>query len=218
MYKKLIAILIVISLLTVSLSSCGVLVESVGASFTSLKDAFLLDKDLRISVKSVEEDKIMYQDNVYYRSPFNPSGSYTSHLDENSYEYLGWSGSRFWDTHYFNGDTKDNPVFLHERSNNLVYFREDYDYKTDSFYVNDTEDIILFSDDLLDTDYENIQLFGREKTDIILKSTYNNCLLLCFYVVIDDNSFYAISGDMKVVYKLSDHFVNILVDNQIVTV
>ena len=58
---------------------------------------------------------------------------------------LSWNGSRyFWYIDLYYSDRTDRPIFIYEERCHMVYFREDYDYLSDVFIVEGTnEEIVL---------------------------------------------------------------------------
>ena len=94
----------------------------------------------------------------------------TSIQEERGYEYIGWSGFRFFYIDIFYGDSKDAPNILYETRLRNTYFREDYDYKTDTFKIEDFDDVICFGEDLIEVSPEDSYSWGVQQY-IVLHST-----------------------------------------------
>ena len=210
MRKNIITLLIVV-LLLFSLSGC----EDLG-----IGEALALKEKDRLEVNVLEDDEslIEYQGNVYYLSPMPFLWGSRETLDvTGDYEYLGWVGGRFLYHSYVYGDTRENPTFLYSTRTETIHLREDYDYRSDSFLIEGTESIIRFSDDLLDTGRDYMELFNSGSIEIVISSVTHPALKAKLFVLKDGATWYGVSRDMKP-FRLSDNFVNILADNKIIIV
>ena len=215
--NKVTAIILTIFILTLSLSACSK--EETNSFLNEITlgvwDRLLLDEKTHNVVEYVDNDTIKYQGNMYYLAPmiFIQDG-YTTIPEERGYEYIGWSGPRFFyiDTYY--GDSKDSPNILYETRLQYTYFREDYDYKTDTFKIEGTEDAICFGEDLIETSYKSLDL--GVQTYISLSSSTHTSLDINLGIICDNENWYARSMDF-VYFQLSENFVEILMKNKIIT-
>jgi len=208
MYKKIFTVLIIVVLI-VSVSGCGI------------RDALELDEDLHIELNWVDDDRIEYQGNIYYHSPIDfLRGEKWDIEATGEYEYLGWSGSRwFYSSHIF-GNTKENPVFLYSTNTTQTLFREDYDYRIDTFLIDGTDDTFRICDDLLDLDPEEpvIAPYSEKinKAEITITSTtYPTLKANWTAYYIDDYGWFVYTNSGWDVFRLSEHFINILTENGI---
>lgn len=215
-FYKIAAIILAILMLTLSLSACS---KEETDNFLNevtlgLWERILLDEELHNIVKRNEDDTIEYQGNTYYRAPmrFINDSSYTVE-EERGYECIGWNGPRFFYIDAYYGDTKDAPNILYSTTRYYTYFREDYNYKTDIFKIEGTEDVICFGEDLMETSRKPEKKWGEE---IRLVSSTHPSLDIYLDIIIENGIWYAQSSDL-VYFEVSENFVEILVKNQIIT-
>lgn len=206
--KKKLCFTISILLLCLLLSGCSFIKNDVLGIGYSLS----LDEDMHIKFNRIDDEHIEYQGNVYYLSDgiffYNePIG--------NGYEYIGWSGSRWWRSTEIWGDRAESPTFLYFTEWRQTYFNENYDYRTDMFSIAGTDDVICFGEDLLDTDYQNTNLFNRQHTKVELSSVNHPFLNATLFVVSDNGKWYAMTNT-QLRFELSDSFVEILRNNIII--
>ncbi len=214
---KITTLILTILLLTLSFSACSK--EETNSFLNEITlgvwDRLLLDEKTHNIVEYVDSDMIKYQGNTYYLAPMIfIQDSYTAVQEDRGYEYIGWSGPRFFYINTFYGDSKDSPNILYEARLGYTYFKEDYDYKTDTFKIEGTEDVICFSEDLIETSYKSSNLGAR--TYISLSSSTHTSLDIRLGIDCDNGIWYAQSMDF-VYFELSENFVEILMKNQIIT-
>ena len=214
-FQKTTVLFLVILILMLSLSACtredvDVFLDEITLGVWS---RILLDEELHNIVKYNEDDTIEYQGNTYYRAPmmFINVNSYTVE-EEMGYEYIGWNGPRFFYIDVYYGDTKDAPNILYSTTRCHTYFREDYNYKTDIFKIEGTEDVICFGEDLMETSRKPEKKWGEE---IRLVSSAHPSLDIYLDIIIENGIWYAQSSDL-VYFEVSENFVEILVKNQII--
>ena len=217
-FQKTIVLFLVILILMLSLSACtredvDVFLDEITLGVWS---RILLDEELHNIVKYNEDDTIEYQGNTYYRAPmmFINVNSYTVE-EEMGYEYIGWNGPRFFYIDVYYGDSKDAPNILYNTRLRDTYFREDYNYKTDLFKLEGTEDVICFGEDLMETSRKPENEYGGE--DIFLVSSTHPSLDIHFDIIIENGIWYAQSDDF-VYFEVSENFAEILIKNQIITI
>ena len=219
--NKVTAIILTIFILTLSLSSCS---KEETHSFLNevtlgVWDRILLDEKTHNVVEYVDENTAKYQGNTYYLAPmiFIQDNS-TTVQEDRGYEYIGWSGPRFFYIDTFYGDSKDSPSILYNTRLRYTYFRQDYDYKTDMFKIEGTEDYICFSENLIalsdipPTDW----FYYISNKDVVLSSSTHPSLDIRLGIFEDEGIWYAYSMDF-VYFELSENFVEILIKNQIIT-
>lgn len=217
---KIIAIILTVMILILSLSSCS---KEATNSFLNevtlgVWDRILLDEKTHNVVEYVDENTVKYQGNTYYLAPMMfIQDSETSIQEERGYEYIGWTGYRFFYIDVFYGDSKDSPNILYEARRYDIYFREDYDYTVDIFKIEGTEDYICFSENLIAlSDIPSTDGAFTSKAYVILSSSTHPSLDIRFGIFEDEGIWYAYSMDF-VYFELSENFVEILIKNQIIT-
>ena len=220
-FNKIISAVLIVSILILSLSACS---KEETNSFLSeitlgLWDRLILDEKTHNVVEYVDLNTAKYQGNTYYLAPmiFIQDNS-TTVQEDRGYEYIGWSGPRFFYIDTFYGDSKDSPSILYNTRLRYTYFRQDYDYKTDMFKIEGTEDYICFSENLIalsdipPTDW----FYYISNEDVVLSSSTHPSLDIRLGIFEDEGIWYAYSMDF-VYFELSENFVEILIKNQIIT-
>lgn len=212
--KRITSAILAILLLMLSLSACE---REDTNSFLNevtlgLWDRLLLDDEKRNLVKSHEDNKfaLVYQGNTYYPAPFIFINSNDVQA-EKGYEFISWSGPRFFyiDTYY--GDTKDSPTIIYEQRLQYTYFRADYNYRNDTFYVEASNETVCFLEDIFEiypNEYpENASVEGY----VTITSATHPTLDVNFAIVFDNGTWYLRSND-QVYFEISEHFINILTE------
>ena len=220
-FNKIIATVLIVLILILSLSSCS---KEATNSFLNevtlgVWDRILLDEKTHNVVEYVDENTAKYQGNTYYLAPMIfIQDSSTTVQEDRGYEYIGWSGPRFFYIDTFYGDSKDSPSILYNTRLRYTYFRQDYDYKTDMFKIEGTEDYICFSENLIA--HSAIQstdgFYYTSKEYVVLSSSTHPSLDIRLGIFEDEGIWYAYSMDF-VYFELSENFVEILIKNQIIT-
>ena len=220
-FNKIISAVLIVSILILSLSACS---KEETNSFLNeitlgLWDRILLDEKTHNVVEYVDLYTAKYQGNTYYLAPMIfIQDSSTTVQEDRGYEYIGWSGPRFFYIDTFYGDSKDSPSILYNTRLRYTYFRQDYDYKTDMFKIEGTEDYICFSENLIalsdipPTDW----FYYISNKDVVLSSSTHPSLDIRLGIFEDEGIWYAYSMDF-VYFELSENFVEILIKNQIIT-
>ncbi len=215
-FRKIITIILVFIILTLSLSACSKdeINSILNEGTLGLWDRFLFKEETHNLIEFVDDETIEYQGSKYYLAPMTfIRDSEKSIKEERGYEYICWTGPRFFyiDTYY--GDFKDSPNILYEARLGYTYFREDYDYKRDMFKIEGTEDVICFGEDLIETDDKDIN-YSTEY--ICLLSSTHTSLDIEIGVFFDNGVWCAYTMDF-VYFELSENFVEILMKNKIIT-
>ena len=218
--NKITATILSILILTLSLSACSK--EETNSFLNEITlgvwDRLLLDEKTHNIVEYVDSNTVKYQENTYYLAPMIfIQDSYTAVQEDRGYEYIGWSGPRFFYINTYYGDSKDSPNILYEARCRYTYFREDYDYKADTFKIEGTEEVICFAEDLIEL--SNIPSSDGayiSKLYVVLSSSTHSSLDIRLGIFEDEGIWYAYSMDF-VYFELSEKFVEILMKNQIIT-
>ena len=219
--NKVTATILTILILTLSLSACS---KEATNSFLNevtlgVWDRILLDEKTHNVVEYVDLNTAKYQGNTYYLAPMIfIQDSSTTVQEDRGYEYIGWSGPRFFYIDTFYGDSKDSPSILYNTRLRYTYFRQDYDYKTDMFKIEGTEDYICFSENLIaHSDIQSTDgFYYTSKEYVVLSSSTHPSLDIRLGIFEDEGIWYAYSMDF-VYFELSENFVEILIKNQIIT-
>ena len=214
---KITAIVLVVLILSLSLTACsnGDTNSFLNEITLGLWDRILLDENEHDVVVYVDSDTVTYQGNTYYLAPMIfIQDSATTVREERGYEYIGWTGFRFFYIDIFHGDSKDSPNILYESRLENTYFREDYDYKADIFKIESTEDVICFGEDLIETSHELPYSLSAPQY-IVLQSSTHASLSIKLGILSHNGVWYARSMDF-VHFELSENFVEVLMKNQII--
>ena len=166
----------------------------------------------------------LYQENRYYQVPWdffvrcglNESDSYP----EQTHSQIGSFYSFPFSSFYFSYTT-ESPLYIYTSNKtgylkNNIYFREDYNYKTDIFKIEGTEDVICFGEDLIE--FSRTGSIDKRKEYIRLFSSTHPSLYFGLGIVLDNGVWYAEANDLSLTFVLSENFIEILVRNQIITI
>ncbi len=183
-------------ILALSLTSCDKLTKSQSR----------LDEEKHITFEHTENGNIIYQGNEYYLSQM----SFLWTVSNSDYKYLGWSGSEYLSNSTVYGDSEDKPLFLYFAETRSIYLRNDYDYTSDTFIIEGTDDTVVFSEALTDVD-AGLDLPHPNK-EVIISSVKYPILKAQLYVYGAGNDWYAKTRTLET-FKLSDKFIGILEEN-----
>lgn len=219
-FNKITAVILIVMILALSLSACSKeeTNSSLNEATLGLWDRILLDEKTHNVVECVDIDTVKYQGNTYYLAPMTfIQDSETTVQEDRGYEYIGWSGPRFFYIDTFYGDSKDSPSILYNTRLSYTYFRQDYNYKTDTFKIEGTEDHICFSENIIElSDHPSTDGAYPSNTAVVLSSSTHPSLDIRLGVFEDQGIWYACSMDL-VYFELSENFVEILIKNRIIT-
>ena len=215
-FHKITALILTVLILTLSLSACSKerTNDFLNEITLGVWSRILLDEEVHNVIKYNEDDTIEYQGNTYYRAPmiFIQDNSNTVE-EKRGYEYIGWCGPRFFYNDVYYGDSKDAPNILYNTRLEYTYFRKDYNYKTDFFKIEGTEDVICFGEGLMETSRRPANEWGGDP--IRLSSSTHPSLDIHLDIIFENGIWYAQSSDL-VYFEVSENFVEILVKNQII--
>lgn len=212
MFKKnIVLILIITSIL--SLSSCG------------LDYRYSLDENKHNEIEVVMEDEdvtsLIYQDTGYSfvgsTNFFNvmtyetEDGYYLSFEDDT---LLSWNGNRYiWYIDEYYSYTADNPLFIYNSRLKWVYFREDYDYKLDTFVVEGANSEIVWTN-IFDSEAKNID-FTPQKS-VVMYSKQCPRIKTSLELSFVNEQWLVRCSDSKAIWIPSDEFLKTLSNNGII--
>lgn len=127
---KRLALILAVLLLVLASSSCGI------------PELFDLDSDLHnlieIGYTDTYVEEIFYHGVRYVRCDvgFDFISGYEPYEGD---VMLSWNGPLFFYKNVYYSDTADNPYFIYELRMRDLYFREDYDYKSELYAISENE-------------------------------------------------------------------------------
>lgn len=190
--KKTIAIIILICIVVLLLSSCN---YSKNISF----------------IEDNEEWYLLYNDERYYQSSvFFVTERYNS---ENTNDIqLGSYYSFPFSTNAYS-DTSENPLFIYTLgSDSNLYLKQDYNYQADTFVLENTNDEIVWKN--IFGDKQNISN-TTSNIDVTLHSKKHPRIKSNIDIIYVDNQCYIALPDFQI-WTPSDEFLKILIDNGII--
>ena len=167
----------------------------------------------------------LYQENRYYQVPWgffvrcglNESDSYP----EQTHSQIGSFYSFPFSSFYFSYTT-ESPLYIYTSNKtgypkNNIYFREDYDYTTDTFCIKNTSAKIVWRDIWgAKTSVDYFALSGLSDNIVVpLHSEQHSLIWICLDLVFSQGKWYILLSDLSV-YTASDTFVQLLEDNGII--
>ncbi len=128
---KRIALILAVLLLLLACSSCGI------------PELFELDSDLHnvieIGYTDTHIEEIFYHGVRYVRFELKIFGIPSGFEPHEEDMMLSWNGPLFFYKNVYYSDTADSPYFIYEIRMGDLYFREDYDYKSELYSISATE-------------------------------------------------------------------------------
>lgn len=179
-----------------------------------------MDRNKYSVIERPNASTLVYNGVNYYKFEKHIFGAYSQEDEELRYKdyiLISWEYNfPFTKQIGYYSYTIDNPDFIVEPNVlNNVYFREDYDVTAETFVVEETDIEIVFSNafiedniiDLGNKHYDKIDLYWHSKTHYALRTNIE--------IVQVDNVYYINipNGDT---YQISDEFLLLLRDNEIV--
>ena len=212
MAKKGLILLLIITVL-MAFTSCG------------LDYSYSLDESLHYQIEVIwgEDDPshIIYQGekymfvgtrNVFCVDTYDAGVNYYKSYDD---VLLSWNGYRYiWYIDEYYSYTSDSPVFIYNKRLGWVYFREDYNYFTDIFIIDNTNEEIVFED-----------IFGSKQDSFDFVNPVKICLSSKQYPriktyarlgYVEGQWYISWSSDSREVWIPSDEFMEILFENGLV--
>lgn len=212
MFKKnIVLILIITSIL--SLSSCG------------LDYRYSLDENKHNKIEVVMEDEdvtsLIYQDTGYYFVGSTNFFSVMTYETEDGYylsfeddTLLSWNGNRYiWYIDEYYSYAIDKPLFIYNSRLKWVYFREDYDYKLDTFVVEGADQEIVWTN-IFDSAAKDVDFTPQKNVGMHSKQCprIKTSLELSFV----DGQWFVRCSDSKEIWIPSDEFLKSLSNNGII--
>lgn len=176
------------------------------------------DPEYKNRVKFISEDETYYLEysNAKYL-PHHEEIISVEELDDDDV-FLGWGGSWWGYNNVYYSYTEVNPLFIYEARTDILYLREDYDFQTDHFKIDDSNSEISFADEMT-----SVEKFDLDKkmvsfdTDIVLYSKTYSQLEINLNVFLYEDTWYASTERRGLLYIVSEEFINILFDNNIIS-
>lgn len=147
--------------------------------------------------------RLEYAGNVFL--PFSGDEVFVAQSDHDI--FLGWTGSWWGYQNQYYAFQTDNPLYIYETRIDRLYFREDYDYRADTFVIKNTSAEIVWKD-----------IFGTEQTRFDFQSpiTVELYSKQCSRIkatleleYVEDHWYVSVPGSQSV-WILSDEFVEML--------
>lgn len=212
MAKKSVILMLVLAAL-LSLTSCG------------LDYRYSLDENRHNQIDVVlEEDQpshLIYQDSNYVfagtTSLFSvdtyktDDGYYLSYEDD---VMLSWNGYRYiWYIDEYYSYASNNPLFIYNSRLHQVYFREDYDYATDVFMIENCDTEIVWNH-IFHSKTSNIDFAPQMEVCVYSKqcSRIKTTLEMAF---IEDQWYLCVPNSQEI-WSASDEFIKILSENGLI--
>lgn len=154
----------------------------------------------------------VYQNKTYYANYIFDVTQFSGVRDE---EDVLISSSIFSEYYSY---TENDPIYIYCISKGLtLYLSEDYDYQSDRFVIEETNSSFVFSEAISDqkyTDYDFDKAYPLETTFDIHSETYPK-IRTTVKILLEDDKWYAVlDWDM---YEVSDEFVDLLIENGIIS-
>ena len=218
--RRVIAVVFALLLSTLSLSSCSKeTTDGVLNTVTlGLWNRIGLRESERDVVEKIDENTARYQGNTYYLSPICMEVDMLSVQEKYGYEYIGWSGNRFFYITTYYVDNKEAPEII--RTNRKeTYFIETYDYKTDLFEIEGMDEVICFGENFIQPSAElPFYMYRYSIHDIILQATTYESVSVRFGISSHDGVWYACPTNSKYTcFELTENFIEILTEKGIIT-
>lgn len=156
-----------------------------------------------------EEKYLLYQNEKYYKSSIFTVTEHYGIANNNDVQ-LGWYYSFPFSTYSYS-ETSEKPIYIYtiggEKS---LYFRQDYNYSTDTFVIhNSTVEIVW--EDIFHSKQKNFHF--EQPTTITLYSKQYPRIKTYLELVCVENQWYLSLPNFQGVWTPSDEFIKILSDN-----
>ncbi len=190
--KKFIAIILMISSILFSFSSC-----------TTYENITFIEKN--------NGKCLLYQENIYYEAAIFTATEYYGIANENDIE-LGWYYSFPFSTRFYS-DKSENPLFIYSlQSYDSFFLREDYNYLKDTFVIENTDVEIVWEDIFAS---EQDHFYFSNPIEVVLYSKQCPRIKTSLDFVCVDGQWYLSLPDFRV-WTISNEFIKILSENGII--
>lgn len=194
--RRIIAINLMICIMLFSLVSC-----------TAYRNITFIERN--------DEKYLLYQGNEYYESSIfttTEGNVLTNEPNENDVE-LGWYYSFPFSTRFYS-DKSENPLYIYTTgSDRNFYLRQDYDYFTDTFVIENTNIQIVWEDIF---GFEQSYFYFANPIRVALHSKQCPRISAYFDLVSVGDQWYLSFIGSQTVWTLSDQFIKILLQNGII--
>ena len=210
---KRIMFIVGICVMTILLSSCSMITESV----QSAHDAVLIREELMREYGSIHNlidghkdengEYLLYKDQTYRLEPNN---LFTVHPNNEAHQddvMISWSDALYLYQYY--ADDKQDPTFIYATCDSRVFIREDYDYTSDIFIVEGTGNKFLFSDALIPASVA-LNVTNNSYTEIAIYSKQYPRLYAHLRIVCQDGNWYVVGYSGDITFVLSREFAELL--------
>ena len=217
MYKR-IAILLLISTILIMVSSC-----SISSTYRLWKDMCNQYPDQKGMIQIISDNDDGDYHIEYEGYDYNIDKLKLFSVRENTHEIpkddvlVSWNalpfGIGYLDKYY--SYTNDNPVFIYISRYDELYLRNDYNYETDMFVIEGSNEEFVFGNMLsLSNDffYDTFSIYSNQ-TDITLHSKQYPRLKIQLRLFCVDNTWYVGGGSDDALFEVSDELLNILNTN-----
>lgn len=158
------------------------------------------------------EKHLLYQGNEYHETSIFTATKYYGIKNENDIE-LGWYYSFPFSTRFYS-ENLESPAFIYTiGSDTSVYLRQDYEYSTDTFVVEETGAEIVWKD-IFSSEKNDLHFSNPITVNLYLKQ--HPCIKTSLEIAFISEQWYVRFPDSKKVWILSDEFMQILSDNGII--
>ena len=214
MVKRVIALILVLSAMVLIFSGCD-LERAITRLFSS-EDASLYQK---VCIDKGEDNlwRAEYEGHTYID---NTENLFCIIEDKENDVLLGWSGIGYVNHYYSNTD--QDPPYIYESRMDKVFLREGYDFKADSYRLEDTDSVVVFSDVVIETDvaYDGMRKYEK----MIFLDLYSErfpCLYLRLVLFLENGRWFVsgtrFDGSGTGIYQITDEFVELLKQHGIIT-
>ena len=217
MYKR-IAILLLISTILIMVSSC-----SISSTYRLWKDMCNQYPDQKGMIQIISDNDDGDYHIEYEGYDYNIDKLKLFSVRENTHDIhkddvlVSWNalpfGIGYLDKYY--SYTNDNPVFIYISRYDELYLRNDYNYETDMFVIEGSNEEFVFGNMLsLSNDffYDTFSIYSNQ-TDITLHSKQYPRLKIQLRLFCVDNTWYVGGGSDDALFEVSDELLNILNTN-----
>lgn len=217
MHKR-IAILLLISMILIMVSAC-----SISSPYRLWKDMCNQYPDQKGMIQIISDNDEGDYHIEYEGYDYNIDKLKLFSVRENTHEIpkddvlVSWNvlpfGIGYLDKYY--SYTNDNPVFIYISRYDELYLRNDYNYQTDMFVIEGSNEEFVFGNMLsLSNDffYNTFNIYSNQ-TDITLHSKQYPRLKIQLRLFCVDNKWYVGGGSDDALFEVSDELLNILNTN-----
>lgn len=208
MAKKGLLLLVILSLLF-TMASCGLDYRyQLDESKHNVFEVYWEDEDTNSTYFVYQGEKYVHTEESDVLNVYTDEYPFSDDI------LICWNGHRYiWYIDEYYSNTDNNPLFIYNSRLNWVYFRENYDYKSDIFVVEGT-DLEIVWNDIFDSTVENVNFISQNNVSIYSKQCPRIKTSLELSLV--DGQWFIRCSDSKEIWIPSNEFLEILSDNVII--